>query len=102
MLDKLVQFAKNNYPELKGSNEDALMGFFEFYSKTTLIRVDDAGNVDGFFVYENVSDKKVFFLACLKGDRVRNVQDMLKTFRSLKKEGPLTILLRRGKKCLRL
>jgi hypothetical protein len=99
MLDKLVEFAKKNYPEfaLFGSDEKIRI-FFEALKNTTLIRFDEKGDIDGFFIYTQRGEEKIFFAACLRGNRQENVRDMRKLLRNLRR--PIVILLRKNKKCL--
>jgi len=87
-LKKLVEFAKKNYPQFQNFSDEHIEKFFEIYAKTTIIRQDKIGNINGFCVWQPNGEKKIKFAGvCLIGNKIQNFKDVRKFLKQWKDLG---------------
>jgi len=76
-LKKLIEFAKKNHEQFRDFSYENIEKFFELYAKTTIIRQDRIGNINGFCVCSPEKNNKIEVLnLCLIGDTAQNFRDI--------------------------
>jgi hypothetical protein len=96
MLDELVKFARQHYQQLSFFDNEQISNFFVTMAKTTLVRFDKSGRINGFAVWTELLDKIVFIAVACTGNRRENYREMMKYVRHFKK--PIMVFSVKGQK----
>ena len=85
MIDNLIKFARRHHKSFCLCGDKQIRVFFELYKETTLVRTDDAGEITGFAVWVDQSDKIIFISIALTGDFKENFKTMRFYIKQFKK-----------------
>ena len=85
MIDKLVKFARQQYPGVAVLTDEQLTALFETHKETTIVRTDkQTGEITGFTVFEYAGREVRFLGAAMIGDPRENFRDMRRVLRLFK------------------
>lgn len=76
-MQELVEFAKKNSEKFKDFSDETIMVFFDQYAKSTVIRQDKQGVINGFCVMISKGKNEIDIVTtCLIGTKQENFRDM--------------------------